>query len=353
MADYDSWEDFSEIIGKNYDGLFSSVDLNLTTKCQHRCKMCFKNFADLNKDKYLELDILKEAYKQFRMEGAFKAFISGGEPTLYPWFEEFIAYLADLKYGITIVTNGLNLDRFIDTFMLENVREVRVSLLGLNETHDKIIGLKGSFDKVFNNLKKLSVLHNKIDISYNVLKSNYMTFEETIKTVLDSFPSITISVGLPFFSAYNQKRLKNEKISVLEKKHLLKTLDKLSKNYENRIRSTFNFYEKGKRTPVCLLGLNRLSIDVDGNVYPCMSLEHELINLKSIENMEDLRAELKKSPFWDYVAKAWNECSNCEILDYCQSCPALNYGINNETFSPSKYQCSDAYELKEILNENK
>ena len=81
--------------------------------------------------------------------------ISGGEQLLYPRFVDLLRYISEkTTMKVAVNTNGilLNNDKYIHMLLDNNVKDVQISLDGLEVTHDYIRG-EGSFRKTIEAIK--------------------------------------------------------------------------------------------------------------------------------------------------------------------------------------------------------
>ncbi len=92
--------------GKVPDFAPISINLDLTTACNYACDHCV-DLDILNTGIRFDHDKLLESLKVMAERGMKSVIvIGGGEPTLYPKFEETIRFMKDLKLQIAIVSNG-------------------------------------------------------------------------------------------------------------------------------------------------------------------------------------------------------------------------------------------------------
>ncbi len=87
---------------------------------------------------------------------------AGGEPTLYPKFDEIINFFIDNSFkNIIIHTNNIQYSKAIERGIKENAISLMISIdAGTKKCHEKTKGVK-SFDKVWHNFKKYSKARNK------------------------------------------------------------------------------------------------------------------------------------------------------------------------------------------------
>ena len=159
----------------------------ITNRCNSRCKHCF-NWKVLNAEMN-ELS-LEEIEKISKNLGEFPdLLLSGGEPFLRRDLADlcYIFYSNNKIVNLAIPTNSLLPETIRDKTIeiLEKCKGINLtlnlSLDGLKETHENIRGVKGNFEKVFENIKGLTKIREK----YPNLKINVSTvvFNENIKEI--------------------------------------------------------------------------------------------------------------------------------------------------------------------------
>lgn len=86
--------------------------------------------------------------------------IQGGEPTIHPHIHELVRYCRDIGLVPTLITNSLVLSNRDACLKLKNagVRDLLVSVHGLGETFDEIVGVKGA------HLKQMAALENLVSV---------------------------------------------------------------------------------------------------------------------------------------------------------------------------------------------
>ena len=147
---------------QNTPGL-STVYLYLTNHCNLNCRHCWINpaYTNHNKQKGMELKLLVDILEQCRELGMRSLKITGGEPLLYDSLMNFLEYLKLKKNAwnlfLNLETNGTMLDKKIAKALKESgIKYVSVSIDGDNpDTHDRIRGMKGSFQKAWRAVKDI------------------------------------------------------------------------------------------------------------------------------------------------------------------------------------------------------
>ena len=88
-----------------------SINLDLTTACNYACTHCIDWDILNTKHKHREEE-LRDSMRLMRERGMRSVIlIGGGEPTLYPRFVDFVAFLKELDLQVAIVSNGSRPDR--------------------------------------------------------------------------------------------------------------------------------------------------------------------------------------------------------------------------------------------------
>ena len=117
-----------------------SINLDLVTACNFKCPHCID--ADIiNTGKMLDLQYVKTLIGDWSKKGLRSVIlIGGGEPTLYPYFEETVNFLKKLSLQVGIVTNGTYLRKIENICHLLGEKDwVRLSLdAGKDGTFQKI-----------------------------------------------------------------------------------------------------------------------------------------------------------------------------------------------------------------------
>jgi len=134
--------DIVYIKNKKTSGLSSPlrVSLNITRKCNLRCKDCF---ADAGSSDTNELTTKELFYliNQMKDAGTFFLAIGGGEPLLRNDLFRVIEYARENFIAVSIVTNGLLINKEIAKKLNElDLDKISISIDGLEKNHNYIRG---------------------------------------------------------------------------------------------------------------------------------------------------------------------------------------------------------------------
>ena len=294
---------------------------HITHLCNLRCKHCYQE--DYNnhmpkEDFYKYLDKFCEYVKDKNVFPQIN--LTGGEPLLHPNFFEFATEIRKRNIKLGILTNGTMITEEI-ALKLKNLNPimVQVSLDGTKQTHDEIRG-SGNFEKALagiDNLKKVGI---KVLVSFTAQKSNYKDYPELVKICKKHHVD---KIWWDRIVTYNQKDLETKALSTEEFKELIKTTNKLKKQY-NLFNKSFNisneralqFIGSNDCGYICSAGKNLIIFLADGSVMPCRRIPLVIGNLKndSLDNIiknSQIMTELK-----DFLAPS--ECLSCKNFLKCR-----------------------------------
>ena len=97
--------------------------------------------------------------------------IQGGEPTLYPAIYELVEYCADIGLSPTLITNAVRLSIRDDVvrFKQAGIRDFLISVQGLGEAYDQLVGREGASVRQMKALRNLQ--HVGVPFRFNTVLS--------------------------------------------------------------------------------------------------------------------------------------------------------------------------------------
>jgi len=338
------------------------VNLEITSKCPYNCIFCeadiphWKNrMRDLPKRKIFRIiDILAS-------KDVFSIFLTGGEPLARHDFAEIYEYC--LKHDIYpfTSTNGYLLnDNLINKLLRVGLREIQVSIHGLKTSHELVCGLKGSFERVIRNLKKLEKSGIEVEIACVGLKENYRDIPSLIR-LLASFDNIKLFRVLRYVPSHYEEMLKHIPPRPLVAKYLplikeaaneagLDIIIGVCPGVGNIMNKTFPFIHPVVHT--CPAGKFEMTILPNGDVFPCISFKnrpeakagnilHDDFN--TIWN-HDFMVKLRKLTPDMYTGM----CGKCNYKWMCYSCRGVAYNLGGDLYGEdiSCYIVSEARRFK-------
>ncbi|MGK0175234.1 MAG: molybdenum cofactor biosynthesis enzyme MoaA, partial [Ulvibacter sp.] len=108
--------------------------------------------------------------KIFVDHGVTKIRLTGGEPLIRKDIPVILEKLASLPVELSITSNAVIIDRFIDTLKLHGVKSINVSLDSLNREKFKEITRRDEFEKVYKNILLLISEGFKVKVNAVLIK---------------------------------------------------------------------------------------------------------------------------------------------------------------------------------------
>lgn len=282
---------------------YSTCYIELTSKCNLQCKHCFyeKTLND-----FIEVDYIYKCIDFFYNNKVRTFWLSGGEPLLYPYFNEVIQYISsipDLQWEL--VTNGTLLNEKACKALIrsQNLRCINISLDGADpEIHNYNRG-EGAFDKTMEGVKRLiSFGCNKIRLQMVVAKYNLTNIDRFI-TLAES-----LKVSYKILSLTDMGEAQKNALSILPYD-------------ENEARRKAGVERKKINYQCWLIKKNPIAniyIDFKGNVYLCRKFREVGISVgniyKEIISETCLSELLEKIKLYSEDKK---DCKGCSITHLC------------------------------------
>lgn len=284
----------------------------VTYRCNARCNMCNRYKAPSRADEEISIETIKKLPPMYFTN------ITGGEPFIRNDLKDIVRELYKKSDRIVISTNGYFTDRILDLCKEFPNIGIRISIEGLEETNDKIRGLKDGFKKGYETLKLLRQMGMK-DVGFG------MTVQDLNANDLVPLYDISNELGLEFATA----SLHNS-FYFVEAKNIIKDRPMVAKNFElliNKLlkskspkkwmRAYFNHglinYIYGqKRLLPCDMSFDTFFIDPYGDVMPCNGTkDKEVMGNLNTQSWD----ELWNSEAAEIVRKKVRSCSrNCWMI---------------------------------------
>jgi Fe-coproporphyrin III synthase len=202
------YQGYRDLIGVGLDRYFhpghsgfpNEIVFDLTRRCNLKCLMCtqIRHTDDIPDylrwyDPRRELALadwigLLDQVTPFRP----RVHITGGEPTVYPYFEDLVREIKGRGLFMRLTTNGTRLAGVADLLVSSDVEIVVVSLDGPEETHDRIRGHQGIFARATAGIKALVEMRRRrgrsapiITINCTISKANVKTLDQMVDLALD------------------------------------------------------------------------------------------------------------------------------------------------------------------------
>lgn len=314
----------------------------LTTDCNLRCKYCYEG----NSKKHITMNqkmanqVVKFICESFSNEDEELCIdFHGGEPLLnFNILKLFVESLKecfpDKRKNYSITTNATLLnDEQID-YLVENVKNISVSIDGSKKKHDKYRVFpngKGSYDiAISNSLKLLCRLQDKLRVRMTFGPNTIVGLADDMKQ-LYSLGFKTVAALPDIFSSDWTK----------QDFEILKQEIEIMKRYIDDKSVYFNLIEplvvqkKGK----CTGGITEVDIYPDGSIYPCtMATGISMFQIGDIFQGIDIK---KRDEILSHSECNIDTCIDCDMYSFCECvrCRIVNKLTMDSYISPNIVQC--------------
>ncbi|MHB9031291.1 MAG: radical SAM protein [Candidatus Latescibacterota bacterium] len=144
------------------------ISLRITNACNHRCAVCgqYGRHGYMHQEgrrdllRTLPLQTYRDLVDQVaHLKPVF--YVTGGEPFLYPGFVELMNYIKERGCVLSVVTNGVLLEKNAEAIVKNGWDMVLVSFDGPEEIHDQCRKCPGAYDTAVRGILALNELKKK------------------------------------------------------------------------------------------------------------------------------------------------------------------------------------------------
>ena len=248
---------------------------------------------------------------------------------------------------VNIYTTGVGLtDEIFDRLCAAKVNGISVSLYsGIASEHDKITGVKGSFEKTLKAALMFKAAGVNTFIKCVAMKQNLDSLESLYE--LGKRLNLYVTIVARVVSGHDGKCAADYSLGNLK---LYKKFYELNSRYVSADKSAGKLTREqmlGKAS--CGAGMNSLSIDPFGGVRPCNTFHKSFgsVREESLEKIWDRVCNLKLKNC--QMRNVTPQCETCEYLEYCTVCVADLINKNNGNFNECGETLLMAKAASEIL----
>jgi 12,18-didecarboxysiroheme deacetylase len=146
---------------------------NMTRRCNLKCVHCYAQSEDISYDNELSHEQSLAMIDDLAEFGVPVLLFSGGEPLVHPRLVEYAQYAVSKGMRAVISTNGTLITKEKAKALKEiGLSYVGISLDGLEETHDKFRGVKGSFKRAMAAIENCQEAGIKVGLRFTINKRN-------------------------------------------------------------------------------------------------------------------------------------------------------------------------------------
>lgn len=237
---------------------------------------------------------------------------TGGEPILnFPLIKKIVNYVKQSNYKMTymIKTNGTLIDEDIMFFLMDNDFDVQISLDGCREANDMnrvYMNQEGSYEDVIKVINKFveNGYKDKLSIHGTVTHQTIQYLRDSLKMMRTEYKGILFEIKEVMGSSESQFLLTNDD----QKEYLRCQLDE-------QISDDFTQGDFLKNRYVCGIGMWHISVDTNGELYPCYRLSGK---------KEFKMGNVSDGKFVKSKNHKLNEIYNLYKNPNCQKCYSIN-----------------------------
>lgn len=312
-----------------------SVLFELTSNCNMNCIHCYlqNNHVQDQLDYNQVIEIIDLLYDI----GILFVTFTGGEILTRSDFTDIYMYAKSKGFLVELFSNGYLFDDKIIKMLQEYPPLlVDISLYGSNEeTYQYVTGVKGAFEKVIENCRKLKEAGVRVSLKSPIIVPTVDCINEMklIASKLD-VPFVYTFDICPTIDKDECPRLLQVPLETIlkyefedyykQKKKYGRVELELDQKRKNEIADLM----RNECVYACNVALNSFVIDYKGNICPCMKLRHKG------EKMARETFDVIWEKFGIFAKKkASNEyrCKGCKSRYYCDVCPAeMDFLFANE-----------------------
>ncbi len=288
--------------------------LELTATCNNKCLHCYATSGpNCHESKVPYTDWIK-AIQEAYDAGARAIQLIGGEPLLYPKWQDLVLLAHELGYEyIEIFSNAtLISDEDVIFFKQYNVNLATTLYADNAEVHDTITQQQGSFIQTLNSIKKLISAAIPLRIASIIMKQN----ENQVENIMNLCRNLGVEVTPPDVirptGRGNDEHLKPD--------HYAKP--PVKPPFYTDVQS----FLKAQRYHSCLAG--KLAVTATGDVIPCIFARDQICGNLLKESLATVIRGQKLQDYWQTTKDAISKCCDCEYRYACHDCRPLAQGSN-------------------------
>lgn len=353
-----------------------------TYNCNLRCTYCYERTYKIEKDneertikiineQYKRINEIVEKYKEKNNKldnKLIRVTIMGGEPLLKA-NKSIIKYIIDTAkekgYSVDAVTNGVDLNEFVDLLDDDCVDHIQVTLDGSRNVHDKrriFANGKGSFDIIINNIELALKRNIKIFLRVNVDNENIDDLPELARILINKFnnnenlkPYIYLlqDGGCSGDANVVKEEVGIERIFEMEKSNPEISIFRKKFHPEVFINAIFENKKFQPNLRHCGASMNQYIFDCKGNLYKCWHGIGNDAYRTGVYLPNDKIDEGKMNKWKNRSTLNLKKCYLCKYRYICGTgCPAATHKGEDE-FDIEKESCVDYERLIDTIIKEK
>lgn len=306
------------------------VNFEITNRCNANCIFCSIKDSK-NRFDFAPFDRIRYIIDRFHQHGILRINFFGGEPFIHPHIAESIQYAKEKEFYVSAVSNGLAINQNLCEKIKGCVDVIGISLHGMPDTHDKLSGVKHSFQRVSHAIGCLLNAGLSTGINFTMTTENYTEIEKLIVHLRDELKHRISFAALNRYICSESDPVKkrgncNLGLSPDQLEKTLYSLKRLKDRYDDMdFKYAISFprcliKEKSlwKFMGRCWAGQNYCSVNINGDMKICSYSNTVLGNIfkESLVEIWKNSTVLKS-----YRSEEWmpKKCKECEYKNDCMT----------------------------------
>ena len=316
-----------------------TLQWHITQTCDLHCRHCYDRSSRTELELGEGIRILDELYDFCRKHHVYTQItFTGGNPLLYPHFNELYKEAADRGFLTAILGNPMPRHRIEEILAIQKPEFYQVSLEGLREHNDYIRGA-GHFDRTIDFLALLHELDIYAMVMLTLTRSNFdqvLKLAEQLRGQVDLFTFNRLAM-VGEGSALASVEPESYRDFLISFVHAAK--DNPCIGYKDNLINILRYTEKepcfgGCAGYGCGAAFNFVALLPDGEVHACRKFPSYIGNLAD-NSLHDI--------YYSDLAKQYRRgselCSTCTIRPVCGGCMAVGYGFGLDIFKELDPYC--------------
>jgi len=317
----------------------------LTNHCQFQCQHCF-NSSGIPKGDEIGIEKFISIADELIHLGAQGAFVTGGEPLLKVGINDLLIFLLKNISSVTLATNAYGLtEETLQVIQEAKNITVQVSIDGMEENHEKIRLIKGSFKKTVDNIKRLTSRGVSVVTAFTMNDGNYIDLEKVI-LLSEKIGCVGVNIGL----TSSEGRAKENDISTGISREFISIVQELNKKYttdefivgmdinEGKIKEMADDIEYQNK---CGAGYRGIHIMPNGDVTMCPATPKIRMGNVNEQSLKEILVFNNIEPLMNIPSPTREKCGDCELYGSCGNCLA-------NVLEKSVEECAIQRELQKI-----
>ena len=256
--------------------------ISLVERCNLRCFYCMpaEGIPLTPKSDIMTYEEIFQIAKIFVDHGVTKIRLTGGEPLIRKDFSSVLEKLASLPVELSITTNAVIIDKFVDTLKLHRVNNINVSLDSLQREKFHKITLRDQFETVYENI--LLLIQKGFNVKLNAVLMRGVNDDEVLDFI-NLTKDLPVSVRFIEFMPFDGNKWKMDQMvslkEVMDKVKTVFTEDEIERLQDAPNDTARNFRIRGYKDSFAVISsvtnpfcdsCNRLRLTANGYLKNCL-----------------------------------------------------------------------------------